>query len=358
MEHYNIYHLSIFAGAILMLAYSMLSLLTIDSSDNLHSGFNTSKKILGTTLALWAIYLMYHFALSLRYTNNNLAISVSLATYFMLASGLEMSLHSMLDDRYFSWSRVIRELSIIAIYNIVIAANYFICPQSIQHISILILSTPLIAKIGFAAKRAYKRYCDAVTNIDNYYSDDTSRSVVWMRNSILIMLSLGFSSIFITYGSPLIDAVTMLLAMAAMTYVMISIYNYMASSSNVNNAINTTTPTTHENPSTTLESAIEGWISDHKFTKSGITIEELAKEIKSNRTYISDYINKEHKLTFRNWIAKLRIQYAQQLLIKHPDYPIARIAEMSGYARSSFVSVFTKESGTPPTLWREENLPR
>ena len=83
-----------------------------------------------------------------------------------------------------------------------------------------------------------------------------------------------------------------------------------------------------------LEQKVDEWIENRGYTVPALTIQQLAAELGTNRTYLSDYVNSKYSLTFRNWIAQLRIDYSKRLLIGNSALSINTIAEMTGYSLS------------------------
>ncbi len=102
--------------------------------------------------------------------------------------------------------------------------------------------------------------------------------------------------------------------------------------------------------------ALERWAKTLRFIEPGITIEDVADDIRSNRTYISEYLNQSLNLNFRNWISLLKIEHSKQLLLKHPDCTTTQIAEMVGYARSSYNKAFAKITGQSPSAYRQNPM--
>ena len=74
----------------------------------------------------------------------------------------------------------------------------------------------------------------------------------------------------------------------------------------------------------------------------------------TNRTYLSDYIKSVYQASFREWIAGLRIEYAKQQMVEHPELTIAAISEESGFlSLSYFTRIFTEKEGCSPSKWRK-----
>jgi AraC-like DNA-binding protein len=103
-----------------------------------------------------------------------------------------------------------------------------------------------------------------------------------------------------------------------------------------------------------LEIKLEKWVSGKQFIRQGITIDMLAAELYTNRNYLSSYINKHCKQTFREWINELRIEEAKKMLLQQPRLSIQEIALHTGFAnKSNFGRQFLKQTGLTPKKWRE-----
>lgn len=89
------------------------------------------------------------------------------------------------------------------------------------------------------------------------------------------------------------------------------------------------------------------------FRKKDLHIADVALKTGSNRTYISNYINKELHLSFTDYINQYRISYAQSLM-RDPDntHSLMQISELSGFANEvTFYRNFKKATGTTPNNW-------
>ncbi|MDR2679376.1 MAG: helix-turn-helix domain-containing protein [Tannerella sp.] len=105
-----------------------------------------------------------------------------------------------------------------------------------------------------------------------------------------------------------------------------------------------------------IETKIDRWVADKRFTKPGITLDKLAAELYTNRSYLSFYINKYRKQTFRRWISGLRIEEAKRLLLQYPDVNLQEIAFRAGFSeRSHFTHQFTGQTGISPKFWRQQH---
>lgn len=91
----------------------------------------------------------------------------------------------------------------------------------------------------------------------------------------------------------------------------------------------------------------------HYFLKKDLKIGDIVKEIGSNRTYVSNYINRTYHCSFSDYMNNLRIEYAKNLLASSAsNTKLTQIAEESGYAsEQSFYRNFKKFVGMTPVDW-------
>lgn len=104
----------------------------------------------------------------------------------------------------------------------------------------------------------------------------------------------------------------------------------------------------------TWEELKEQVMSEKYYLRAGITIEELAYNLKVGRTTLSTFINNEEGMNFNTWINLLRVEEAKRLLQNNPTYSLTQIAEMIGYSEpSNFSRQFKLITNESPSLWRQ-----
>ncbi len=91
-----------------------------------------------------------------------------------------------------------------------------------------------------------------------------------------------------------------------------------------------------------------------------LKINDVVKEIGSNRTYVSNYINSVYHCSFSDYINQLRIEHAKELLLSlDTDTKLSTIADASGYSsESSFYRNFQKIAGMTPNEFRNKKEER
>lgn len=92
------------------------------------------------------------------------------------------------------------------------------------------------------------------------------------------------------------------------------------------------------------------------FKQKDLHISDVALQAGSNRTYVSNYINKELNLSFSDYINSRRIKYAQSLmLLPGKSLSLNEISDLSGFANeASFYRNFKKIAGTTPSEWLKQ----
>ncbi|MBN2778605.1 MAG: tetratricopeptide repeat protein [Bacteroidales bacterium] len=91
------------------------------------------------------------------------------------------------------------------------------------------------------------------------------------------------------------------------------------------------------------------------FMNSQLTINELAKLLKTNRNYLSQIINENYNINFNNYLNEFRVREARKLLIseKFDNYTIEGIGQTVGFFnRASFNTAFKKHTGVTPSFFR------
>ena len=91
------------------------------------------------------------------------------------------------------------------------------------------------------------------------------------------------------------------------------------------------------------------------YRETGLTINDVAVQIGSCRTYVSNYINRVKGGSFSDYINGLRVEDAKTILKQDGNIKNYAIAEILGFANEqSFYRNFKKITGMTPAQWRKE----
>ena len=95
------------------------------------------------------------------------------------------------------------------------------------------------------------------------------------------------------------------------------------------------------------------------FKNPDIKITDIVVMLGSNRTYVSQLINEEKGVNFREWINRYRVEYVKEFMIdpEQSHLSIIAIAEMAGFSsKSTFYRVFKNQCGILPEAFRKRHI--
>lgn len=87
------------------------------------------------------------------------------------------------------------------------------------------------------------------------------------------------------------------------------------------------------------------------------TINDFAKELQSNRNYLSQIINEYFNTNFNNFVNEFRVKEARKLLLSHEyeNYTIEGIANSVGFhSKATFNTAFKKFTGVTPSFFKNK----
>ena len=92
------------------------------------------------------------------------------------------------------------------------------------------------------------------------------------------------------------------------------------------------------------------------FLEPTVSVEDVAMRLHSNRTYVSCMVSKEFGMNFRDYLASLRVDYAQKYMKAHPSATQDEVAQASGFSSAStFNKKFRQTVGISPRQWQINN---
>jgi len=93
-------------------------------------------------------------------------------------------------------------------------------------------------------------------------------------------------------------------------------------------------------------------VEEKLFLIPGLSLDEVAEKLHTNRTYISKLVNTSYGMGFPEFLNQLRIDYAEEYLLSHPELSQADVAKACGFlSASSFNVAFKRITGMTPRMW-------
>lgn len=91
---------------------------------------------------------------------------------------------------------------------------------------------------------------------------------------------------------------------------------------------------------------------DKVYLNPELRLSDLARLVGTNRTYLSQYFNREANTSFHDYVNGMRTDHAERLL-SETDLPMDKVAEMSGFgSKQTFYRMFRKRYGCTPAQFR------
>ena len=85
------------------------------------------------------------------------------------------------------------------------------------------------------------------------------------------------------------------------------------------------------------------------FLDPQLKLTDLVQRLNTNRNYVYQAINIDMQMSFSEYVNRMRVDYAEQLIASHPDLSMQEVASRSGFASTvSFYRNFKAYRGHPP----------
>lgn len=222
-----------------------------------------------------------------------------------------------------------------------------------------------IAMQGYYCYRHLTNLGNMQMEMDNYYDQDMSHKLHWMRVSIYVLMVLALIVPIIIFASHGWLISISLLAYLGLPYFIDSFCYYAQSTAPAKilaaeqNAEETNAEETKSATTFTpekmqrVEQAVEQWTARGAHLKSGILQPMAAAEMGIPKYLLSAWLSQQGK-KFNPWLADLRIEEAKHLLKAHPEWSNDAIAQNCGFAdRTTLQRTFKEKTGMTPTQYIE-----
>ena len=372
----SIYSFSLCIALPLMLFFGFYFLFAQTPEKKIFENYLRSRRIMGIALLLLAANYSVHFFFGIRFKNVNAAILMNLSTYFLCYYLFSSAMITLLDRFYITRKRSWTHIILWVIFSSLSGVVLLLLPGgAVQNVALLALAAWLVIYGLVLARRVIVAYRRAVRIFDDTHADDIGAYIEWLSIFTYWALIFGVGCGLLTFLPDKYVFIWILSSIPFYSYLFYSYQNYLLFYEQVENAFEqdiqseeellTDTETEPKIVSekevpvsyTEIIEKVANWIKTDGYVQQGLTIKELSEILHTNRTYLSAYIKTTYKMTFREWITGLRLEYAKNILKEHPEINIQKLAESSGFlSRSNFIKSFTEKEGCTPGKWKKANL--
>ena len=371
----SIYSFSLCTALPLMLFFGFYFLFAKTPEKKIFKNYLRSRQIMGIAMLLLSANYSVHFFFGIRFKNADSSILMNMSTYFLCYSLFSSALIMLLDRFYITKRRVWTHIILWIIFSTFSGVVLFLLPSGImQKISLFALAVWLIAFGVVLARRVIVAYRRAIRIFNETQADDIGAYIEWLSIFTYWAVIFGVGCGLLTFLPDRYVYIWVLSSIPFYCYLFHCYQNYLLFYEQVENAFEqdiqseeellTNSETEHEIVSekevpksyTEFIERVDNWIKTDGYVQQGLTIKELSEILHTNRTYLSAYIKTTYKMTFREWITSLRLEYAKNILKEHPEINIQKLAESSGFlSQSNFIKLFSEKEGCTPAKWKKSN---
>ena len=371
----SIYRFSLCAALPLMLFFGFYFLFAKTPEKKIFKNYLRSRQIMGIAMLLLSANYSVHFFFGIRFKNADSAILMNMSTYFLCYSLFSSALIMLLDRFYITKRRVWTHIILWIIFSTLSGVVLFLLPSGImQKFSLFALAAWLVVFGVVLARRVIIAYRRAIQIFNETQADDIGAYIEWLSIFTYWALIFGVGCGLLTFLPDEYVFIWILSSIPFYSYLFYSYQNYLLFYEQVENAFEqdiqseeellTNSKTEHEIVSekevpksyTEFIERVDNWIKTDGYVQQGLTIKKLSEILYTNRTYLSAYIKTTYKMTFREWITSLRLEYAKNILKEHPEINIQKLAESSGFlSQSNFIKLFSEKEGCTPAKWKKSN---
>ena len=370
----SIYNFSLCTALPLMLFFGFYFLFAKTPEKKIFKNYLRSRQMMGIAMLLLSANYSVHFFFGIRFKNADSAILMNMSTYFLCYSLFSSALIMLLDRFYVTKRRVWTHIILWIVFSTLSGVVLFLLPSGIiQKISLFALAAWLVVFGVVLARRVIIAYRRAIRIFNETQADDIGAYIEWLSIFTYWAVIFGVGCGLLTFLPDKYVFIWILSSIPFYSYLFYSYQNYLLFYEQVENAFEQDIQSDEElltnsgiEPEMVSEEVpgsytefiekVDNWIKTDGYVQQGLTIKELSKILYTNRTYLSAYIKTTYKMTFREWITCLRLEYAKNILKKHPEINIQKLAESSGFlSRSNFIKLFSEKEGCTPAKWKKAN---
>lgn len=206
--------------------------------------------------------------------------------------------------------------------------------------------------------------------LDDTYSDDRSYALhptrillflIGITAAVSMLLNILGSQFFVGNSIVVLPAVIMSVLLYGLGYIAAHTTLPRETVAPEEETAEETEGTSTEETDAMMQRINEALRHQQLFADPHLTIQDMANAIGSNRTYVSRCINRRTGLSFSQYVARYRVEHAQQIL-RDPKYrtdheAITEAASLSGFSSDqTFYRVFKEQTDLTPLQYRQQNI--
>lgn len=319
--------------------------------------YTRSRYLLGTNFLIFSLEPFFYWLDETGIYNVPHTEIIALSLYIVAEVLLSMTYIPFVQPDYINRRRIIYDtalivLSLILLYTGIIAGGIF------GFVSRIVVTMLLFVAIYLFGLRFYSYYRQAQQKIDNFYADDFRQSIAWLSRSVTLIIILGLTICLTPFFPHWLVTIHKILCFFSAIYMFLSFINYMLNTDFIALTIGLPQENGRLNRSTILQlqRRTKRWQETSAALTKNITINDVSRQLGTNRTYLSLYLNTYLNTSFKEWIGSIRLKHAKMMLASNTQTNMEQLADATGFtSASAFSHYFKAHEGLSPKQWRRQN---
>lgn len=367
----DFYNYTLFAAWVLLLFFGSYLLIAAAPAKEAFRNYGRSRRILGVALLLFACQICLQWMFNFRENAPHIAAALNLTCYYIEGILFGMSFISLLDPSYINRRQLTGDFSKWGATTLLLWTGALLLSGTLRLCLLVAGSCIFFADAVRIVIVFFRTYRKAAGDMENYYADNVYNFIRWLYKSVFGIIFFGLIGSVLAFAPQWGNAFYMFAGIFMFVYIFISFQNYMLYYEAVDEAVKPTADCPPADAATTgipqeedtapkrdgaerIRRGIEQWVACGGYRQSGVTVAQIAAEMNTNRSDMSLFINSEYGCSFSEWICRLRLEDARQLLSEHPGMTIEQVSSRCGFSSSSYFSKqFARDTGMSPTRWRK-----
>ena len=324
--------------------------------------YRMARYVMGTAYLFYAICIYMEYHVFNAEDIDTLARPIILFVACFQAFLFTYTLITLIRLNYVTLHKVLLEVTPIVIMTGALFVAYMLYPGAVaQWVFWLsaVFYVGLLVRYVVLFTGEYRRY---EMQMDNFFSDEDSRRLHWVKRSFFISLAVGvLALVYALLPIAPFGLVFMVIVIIFYTAFGVRFINYALQFQWIETAITNDNALTDDMPQ-----QVEGYMElmlrvdalmqqDKLYRKSDLSINDIAERLGERARAISSTISTTRQMNFKTYVNEFRVLEAKRLLDedKENGRTIDAIASESGFTgRTNFYRVFKRSQGISPTDYR------
>lgn len=267
----------------------------------------------------------------------------------------------LVNIRFITRKKIYRHLLPILIFSVLLIGSYLTAIRPLYKVIYNLFTLYYLFQLVYYSRLLHIQFQLYKDQFNNYFSGHGQMYLQWIRTGYILCLISGVAVLFCILLAHKQSSYLNVFLIFFFFYFGINYINYVFAFHFIQPIVDPETQTDAQDAArakiytrSDMKEAINQWAEKKEFLNKTLSIEEVARALQTNRTYLSKYINSEMQINFKTWINDLRIEEAKYLIQNCPELSIGEIGTLAGFIeKSNFSRQFQKSTGITPYLFRK-----